>query len=102
MSFEAECEPEFIPTIDFSFFSTSTDDDDLNLEMLELVGEHVMFAFKNTGFLYLKNTGLTSDEVKDVNKVCAEFFSLPEDEKQNFSRGNQEDRNHGYVGYQVI
>ena len=42
-------ESEYIPTIDFSLLSASVEDEDLNLEMLEWLSEHVLFALKNTG-----------------------------------------------------
>ena len=55
-----------------------------------------MAALKETGFLYLKNTGLTKEEVEWSNEVCERFFSRPKEEKEKFARSTELHRHHGW------
>ena len=48
-----------------------------------------MAALEETGFLYLKNTGLTKEEVVWSNEVCERFFSRPKEEKEKFARSTE-------------
>ncbi|XP_073709630.1 uncharacterized protein [Misgurnus anguillicaudatus] len=89
-----------LPIVDFSVYglvNTHVSDD-----KLETLGKELRAAFTDVGFVYLKNTGIDQEEVDKVMSVSKKFFSLPENVKAPFSRGNFScDVNHGWVSLET-
>ncbi|KAG7473753.1 hypothetical protein MATL_G00099180 [Megalops atlanticus] len=55
-------------------------------------------AFTEVGFVYLKNTGITQQEVDKVMDISKKFFLLPDEVKAPFKRSSFPDNpNHGWV-----
>ncbi|KAF2677618.1 Clavaminate synthase-like protein [Lentithecium fluviatile CBS 122367] len=50
---------------------------------------HLRSALLNVGFLYLSETGLPDELVKDVIRECKEFFELPWEEKERIEMKNE-------------
>ncbi|XP_052387202.1 uncharacterized protein LOC127934060 [Carassius gibelio] len=90
-----------IPVIDFSVYelgNTNLSVDD-NLKKLS---DELRSAFTEVGFVYLKNTGISQDEVDKVMVVSKKFFCLPESMKRTFSRGSFScNGNHGWVSVET-
>ncbi|CAK8689658.1 unnamed protein product [Clavelina lepadiformis] len=53
---------------------------------LKAVGDKTYEAFMDYGFVYLKNTGISSTSVDELNEVTEEFFSQPDDVKAKYFR----------------
>ncbi|XP_073706260.1 uncharacterized protein [Garra rufa] len=89
-----------IPVVDFSVYEvgkTNVSDDSL-----KKLGDELKRAFTEVGFVYLKNTGISQDEVDKVMGVSKKFFCLPESMKKPFSRGTFScDENHGWVSLET-
>ncbi|XP_056908048.1 uncharacterized protein si:dkey-10o6.2 [Takifugu flavidus] len=59
-------------------------------------------AFTQVGFVFLKNTGITQDEVDRVMEISQRFFLQPEEVKRTSSRGRfPESVNHGWVSLEL-
>lgn len=56
-------------------------------------------AFESIGFLYLKNTGLTQDEVGAVIESTLDVFNMPIEMKEKFARGQNYGR-HGWLKFE--
>lgn len=52
-----------IPIVDFSCLSLGVTDEELNADDVELTSGQIVDAFTSIGFVYLKNTGVSSDLV---------------------------------------
>jgi len=63
-----------IPIIDFGQFLQYSGEDDLDRSK---ISRQVVQAFKTSGFIYLKNHGLSHEEVSKVFKASQQFFKLP-------------------------
>lgn len=65
-----------IPLIDFSLFHEGTP------EQRKLIGNQVVAAMKNYGFLYIINHGIPSEKFEEAFSWSKKFFELPLEEKQ--------------------
>lgn len=71
---------ESIPQVDFAeAFSAS-------VEKRKRVANEVGRAFKDVGFLYAINHGISEDLQQRTTAVIKEFFSLPKEEKMKVGR----------------
>lgn len=64
-----------IPQIDFSKMSSSS------LEERKTLAREVGSAFKDSGFLYAANHGISEELQADLYRIVQDFFNLPLDEK---------------------
>jgi isopenicillin N synthase-like dioxygenase len=71
---------ETIPQVDFSNF------DSPNLSERQAVAKEVGAAFRDSGFLYAVNHGISEELQAEVYKVMREFFALPLEEKMKVRR----------------
>lgn len=89
-----------IPIVDFSVYelgNTNVSDD-----KFKKLSEELKRAFKEVGFVYLRNTGICQEEVDKVMRVSEKFFCLPEHMKKPFSRGSFScNGNHGWVSLET-
>ncbi|XP_034031716.1 2-oxoglutarate-dependent dioxygenase htyE [Thalassophryne amazonica] len=85
-----------IPLVDFSAYSLSKKD--VPDEELQVLIKELKTAFMEVGFVYLKNTGITQEEVDNVMKISMEFFLQPDELKKPFRRTYFDKQpNHGWV-----
>ncbi|CAH1270012.1 Hypp4274 [Branchiostoma lanceolatum] len=89
----------YIQTIDFSAYSVGTTLTDIDEAGVEALSRELMHSFTTSGFAYLKNTGISNEEVTTVFAVVDKFFDLPVEVKQKYRR-NEKDfhERHGWVG----
>ncbi|XP_031713817.1 UPF0676 protein C1494.01 isoform X1 [Anarrhichthys ocellatus] len=73
-----------IPVVDFGAFSLS--EEDAADEQMHNLSKELESAFTEVGFVFLKNTGITQQEVDRVLTISKTFFLQPEEEKRPFSR----------------
>lgn len=73
---------EHLPIIDIAPF---VDEKVFSKEERLRVGKQVDDACREWGFFYLKNHGLTIEEMAEIREVASEFFKLPLEEKQAIS-----------------
>ncbi|KAJ0029142.1 hypothetical protein NQD34_004139 [Periophthalmus magnuspinnatus] len=91
-----------IPVLDFGVYSLECDPESVSETELKRLSQKIYEAFTRVGFVFLKNTGITHEEVSHVMNVSSRFFSLPEKQKIVFSRGRYEnDSNHGWVSMET-
>lgn len=83
---------EKIPVVDFEKCGIHNLDYDEKKDLTE-IGTLICDAFVNCGFVYLVNTGITSQSVDELNDITGKFFVLPPEEKIKYSR---QTNNHGY------
>ncbi|KAH9482783.1 2-oxoglutarate-Fe(II) type oxidoreductase ppzD [Psilocybe cubensis] len=84
--------PEFrIPIIDFAKIRNSS-----SPQEKKGTAEEIVSAFKESGFVYLTNHGITPSEVESTFRRSAQFFELPSDVKKNLSWEDPRS-NRGYV-----
>ncbi|CAJ1055964.1 -oxoglutarate-dependent dioxygenase htyE-like [Xyrichtys novacula] len=89
-----------IPVSDFSAFSL--DKKDIDKEQLNILSKEFKGAFTELGFLFLTNTGITYEEVKNVMDISRTFFLQPDKLKLPFTRGNfSHNPNHGWVALEI-
>ncbi|KJA29911.1 hypothetical protein HYPSUDRAFT_245346 [Hypholoma sublateritium FD-334 SS-4] len=69
-----------IPVIDFAKFRSAE-----SPEGRKQTAKDIVNAFKESGFVYLKNHGVTPAEVQTVFQKSAEFFHLPSDVKNGLA-----------------
>ena len=74
-----------IPIIDFAASGLDAKDHLSDSELFS-VGEKLYDALRNCGFVYLKNTGISLNEVAGVNDVTEQFFTAPLEQKLKFVR----------------
>ncbi|XP_068169911.1 uncharacterized protein [Antennarius striatus] len=85
-----------IPVIDFSAFIRT--EDDVSEEQMRSLSSQMKTAFTDVGFVFLKNTGITHEEVERVLDASKKFFLQPDEKKQPFSRRSFSiHENHGWV-----
>ena len=82
-----------IPVIDFAKCSQSAIND-LSYKQMVDVGGELYNALTNCGFAYLKNPGISLDEVEEVHSITKQFFTAPLEQKKRYLR---RDDNYGYV-----
>ena len=86
-----------IPVIDFASFGLEVSNK-LTDEELVAVGEKLYDALRTCGFAYLKNSGISKEDVASVNDVTEEFFSAPLEQKMKYvGRGIE----NGYIMLQA-
>eukprot|EP00058_Branchiostoma_floridae_P020243 XP_002605733.1 hypothetical protein BRAFLDRAFT_121863 [Branchiostoma floridae] len=73
-----------IPVVDFSAYSL--DNKNVNEVELQALTDELMHAFTTVGFVYLKNTGISSSKVCDTFDVADKFYLQPETVKEKYSR----------------
>jgi hypothetical protein len=71
---------EIIPQVDFSKVDSPL------LEDRKSVAREVGAAFKDSGFLYASNHGISEDLQDNLKRVIKEFFDLPLEEKMKVSK----------------
>ncbi|KAH7137971.1 hypothetical protein B0J11DRAFT_545880 [Dendryphion nanum] len=69
--FAAGLDSATIPIVDFGKFLNGTD------EEKKIVGKEIDDAFRNVGFVYLKNHGVSAQEVAQCFEWSKKFFDLP-------------------------
>ncbi|XP_029909350.1 UPF0676 protein C1494.01-like [Myripristis murdjan] len=85
-----------LPVVDFSAFNLN--EKDVMDDQLHVLSKKLKTAFTEIGFVYLKNTGITQEEVDHVMTMSKNFFLQPEELKQPFSRKSYAvNVNHGWV-----
>ncbi|XP_056271682.1 uncharacterized protein LOC130194672 isoform X2 [Pseudoliparis swirei] len=86
-----------IPMVDFGACSLSEEEVG-DEQKMHALGKQLESTFTGVGFVCLKNTGITQEEVNAVMAVSKTFFLQPEEEKKPFSRKSFADNpNHGWV-----
>lgn len=70
---------ETIPQVDFSNI------DSPSLEERKAIAKEVGAAFKDSGFMYAANHGISDELQADLFRVIKEFFDLPLEEKMKVS-----------------
>lgn len=89
-----------IPVVDFGAYSLS--EKDVTDEQLHNLSNELKAAFTEVGFVFLKNTGITQDEVARVMDISKKFFMQPDELKQPFSRKSfAHNPNHGWVALET-
>jgi len=81
----------FIPLIDFEAFLNGTPSDKHSVAVA------ITNGFKDSGFVYLKNYGLTPSVVSQAFHHSGNFFNRPQDQKDSLSWTTPQS-NRGYVG----
>ncbi|XP_037622422.1 UPF0676 protein C1494.01 [Sebastes umbrosus] len=85
-----------IPVVDFGAYSLS--EEDVSDEQMHNLSKELESAFTQVGFVYLKNTGITQEEVDRVLSISKTFFLQPDEVKRPFSRSTFAiSPNHGWV-----
>ncbi|XP_029290703.1 UPF0676 protein C1494.01 [Cottoperca gobio] len=85
-----------IPVVDFGAYSLS--EEDVTDEQMHNLSKELETAFTEVGFVFLKNTGITQEEVYRVMDISKTFFLQPDEAKRPFSRNSFENNpNHGWV-----
>ncbi|CAG5957549.1 unnamed protein product [Menidia menidia] len=93
-----------IPVVDFGACSLAQEraEERVEGEQLRALSEELRAAFTQVGFVFLKNSGITQDEVERVMDMSRRFFLLPEELKKPFSRGSfANNLNHGWVSLEA-
>ena len=80
--------------VDFSQLFFDTNDADLKSDLFQVNSNKVMVALSNFGFLYLKNTCLKLEEIKEFSEVVGDLFSRTFHE---FFKNFGQIRYHGWV-----
>ncbi|XP_019750315.1 UPF0676 protein C1494.01-like [Hippocampus comes] len=73
-----------IPVVDFSVASLSVED--MSSADLHQLSRELKVAFMEVGFVFLKNTGITQEEVDHVMDASRRFFLQPDQLKRLFVR----------------
>ncbi|XP_073328747.1 uncharacterized protein [Pagrus major] len=85
-----------IPVVDFGAYSLS--EKDVTDEQMRHLSKELKTAFTEVGFVFLKSTGITQEEVDRVMDISKKFFLQPDELKQPFSRKSfANNPNHGWV-----
>ncbi|XP_071398104.1 uncharacterized protein [Centroberyx affinis] len=85
-----------IPLVDFSAYSLN--EQDVSDEQLQLLSKELKTAFTEVGFVYLKNSGISQEEIDRVMDISKRFFLQPDELKLPFSRKSfANNPNHGWV-----
>ncbi|KAM7415089.1 hypothetical protein PAMA_019764 [Pampus argenteus] len=90
-----------IPVLDFSVCSLN-ESKDVSGDQMRKLSEEMKTAFMEVGFVFLKNTGITQEEVDRVMDISKKFFLQPDELKQPFSRKSfAHSLNHGWVSMET-
>ncbi|XP_076588396.1 uncharacterized protein LOC143321717 [Chaetodon auriga] len=90
-----------IPVVDFSAYSLS-EEDQLTDEQMRKLSKELKTAFTEVGFVFLRNTGITPEEVDRVMAISKKFFLQPDELKQPFTRRSfAGSPNHGWVSMEA-
>ncbi|KAM4619399.1 uncharacterized protein ACJ7VT_008572 [Polymixia lowei] len=89
-----------IPVVDFGAYNLNKKDIlDVQVDSLS---KQLRTAFTEVGFVYLKNTGITQEQVDSVMDICKKFFLLPDELKKPFSRSSFAiSDNHGWASLET-
>ncbi|XP_044048594.1 UPF0676 protein C1494.01 [Siniperca chuatsi] len=89
-----------IPVVDFAAYGLS--EKDVTDEQMHNLSKQLETAFTEVGFVFLKNTGITEEEVDRVMDMSKKFFLQPDELKQPFSRKSfANNPNHGWVSLET-
>ncbi|XP_034734430.1 UPF0676 protein C1494.01 [Etheostoma cragini] len=89
-----------IPVVDFGAYSLSKED--VTDDQIQNLSKDLKTAFEEVGFVFLKNTGITQEEVDRVMAISKTFFLQPDEVKQPFSRKSFGlNPNHGWVSLEM-
>ncbi|KAA8590313.1 hypothetical protein FQN60_014247 [Etheostoma spectabile] len=89
-----------IPVVDFGAYSLS--EEDVTDDQMQNLSKDLKTAFTEVGFVFLKNTGITQEEVDRVMAISKTFFLQPDEVKQPFSRKSfAHNPNHGWVSLEM-
>ncbi|XP_060932886.1 uncharacterized protein si:dkey-10o6.2 [Limanda limanda] len=89
-----------IPVVDFG--ACGLDERGDQNEQLQGLAEELKAAFTDVGFVFLRNTGITDEEVQRVMRVSRDFFLQPDEVKRPFSRKTfANNPNHGWVSLEA-
>ncbi|XP_019623544.1 PREDICTED: UPF0676 protein C1494.01-like [Branchiostoma belcheri] len=87
---------DYIRVIDFSAYSLGTEN--IAEADLEALTQELMHSFTTSGFAYLKNTGITQQEVDEMFDVNDRFYDLPAEIKEKYARAQDTSRErHGWA-----
>ncbi|XP_066284064.1 uncharacterized protein [Branchiostoma lanceolatum] len=81
---------DFIRVIDFSVYSLGTEN--ITEADLEALTKELMHSFTTSGFAYLKNTGISQQEVDAMFDVNDKFYDLPAQIKEKYARADDKNR----------
>lgn len=85
-----------IPLVDFGAYELGCKE--VLDEHLQVLSKEMRAAFTGVGFVYLKNTGITQQEVDDIMGISKKFFLQSSEFKLRFSRKSLANNpNHGWV-----
>ncbi|KAM4573534.1 uncharacterized protein PAE49_008329 [Odontesthes bonariensis] len=89
-----------IPVVDFSAYSLT--EKDVTDEQLHSLSKELKSAFTEVGFVFLKNSGITLEEVEHVMDISKKFFLQPDELKKPFGRKSfANNPNHGWVSVET-
>ncbi|XP_068169656.1 uncharacterized protein [Antennarius striatus] len=89
-----------IPVVDFGAYSLT--DKQVSDEEIENMSKQLKTAFTEVGFVFLKNTGITREEMDHVLDASKKFFVQPDELKQPFSWTNFANiYKHGWVSVET-
>ncbi|KAK5600610.1 hypothetical protein CRENBAI_001340 [Crenichthys baileyi] len=89
-----------IPVVDFSVYNLSKRE--ATDEQLQTPSKEMKNAFSQFGFVFLKNSGISQEEVERVMDISEKFFLQPEELKKPFSRKSfPNNPNHGWVSLET-
>ncbi|XP_068169821.1 uncharacterized protein [Antennarius striatus] len=84
-----------IPVIDFGAYSL--DEEEVPEEPMHDLRQQFKTALTEVGFVFLKNTGITQEEMDRVLDVSLKFFQQPDELKRPFCWKNFDSPGHGWV-----
>eukprot|EP00058_Branchiostoma_floridae_P014199 XP_002599687.1 hypothetical protein BRAFLDRAFT_70364 [Branchiostoma floridae] len=80
----------YIRVIDFSAYSLGTEN--ISEADLAALTKELMHSFTTSGFAYLKNTGISEEQVDAMYDVNDRFYDLPAEIKEKYARANDKNR----------
>ncbi|XP_078596835.1 uncharacterized protein LOC144873387 isoform X2 [Branchiostoma floridae x Branchiostoma japonicum] len=80
----------YIRVIDFSAYSLGTEN--ISEADLEALTKELMHSFTTSGFAYLKNTGISEEQVDAMYDVNDRFYDLPAEIKEKYARADDKNR----------
>ncbi|XP_035668678.1 2-oxoglutarate-dependent dioxygenase htyE-like [Branchiostoma floridae] len=81
---------DYIRVIDFSAYSL--DKENISEADMEALTKELMHSFTTSGFAYLKNTGISEEQVDAMYDVTDRFYALPAEIKEKYARANDKNR----------
>ncbi|XP_039271396.1 1-aminocyclopropane-1-carboxylate oxidase-like isoform X2 [Styela clava] len=85
-----------LPVIDFA--SCAIRNKNVSPKDLKYVGDSIVKAFHSAGFVYLKDTGVSENDLEKVYKSAKQFFDLPIEKKKEYNINKD---CFGYIGVGV-